>query len=228
MVDHRCLLSMQYFYKKKTDLFACYHPEASEDLTDQVLITVDTDDQHVTISPVQKKSPHTPRATAAPPEDHHPGETSGLCPVMYCFRQETLPRVQEYLDRTPEISERTFQSFARWLIDSANVVVSGMRVPTHFKLVPRSSGLLAYRECVHDFKRRSEGGLSTDLSTPRGPKVVVERTHSRVGLMGNPSDGFGGKTIALLCSNFWAEVTIRESTRLRLIPHPLNDPNEYA
>jgi glucuronokinase len=57
-------------------------------------------------------------------------------------------------------------------------------------------------------------------------RAFVERTHSRVGLMGNPSDGFGGKTIALLCSNFWAEVTIRESTRLRLIPHPLNDPNE--
>jgi glucuronokinase len=147
--------------------------------------------------------------------------------VIYCFRRETLPRVQEYLDRTPDVSQRTIHSFAKWLIESANVVVSGMRVPTHFKLVPRSSGLAAYSKVVKDFRQRSEEGLSTDLSmTPLGPKVVTERTHSRVGLMGNPSDGFGGKTIALLCSNFWAEVTIRESTRLRLIPHPLNDPNE--
>ena len=30
----------------------------------------------------------------------------------------------------------------------------------------------------------------------------------RVGLMGNPSDGFYGKTIALSIENFWAEVTI--------------------
>lgn len=148
---------------------------------------------------------------------------------MYCFRRETLCRVQEYLDRTPDISQRNLQSFTKWLVDSANVIVSGMRVPTHFKLVPRSSGLAAYSECVEEFRQRSEEGLSADLSmTPCGPKVVTERTHSRVGLMGNPSDGFGGKTIALLCSNFWAEVTVRESTRLRLIPHPLNDPNEYV
>eukprot|EP01047_Picozoa_sp_COSAG01_P065850 COSAG01_NODE_8972_length_2598_cov_1.786315_3_plen_35_part_00 len=34
--------------------------------------------------------------------------------------------------------------------------------------------------------------------------------------MGNPSDGFGGKTIALLVKNFWAEVTIKESAMLNL------------
>lgn len=38
-------------------------------------------------------------------------------------------------------------------------------------------------------------------------------TH-RVGLMGNPSDGFNGKTIAMTISNFWAEVTLVESQTL--------------
>lgn len=38
-------------------------------------------------------------------------------------------------------------------------------------------------------------------------------TH-RVGLMGNPSDGFNGKTIAMTISNFWAEVTLMESQTL--------------
>ena len=224
-------MHVQYFVKKKTDLVACYHPEPGEDLTGQVMITVDTEDQHVTIDPVHTNSQQTPRAVAAPnPElegDEAMGAAAGLCPVMYCFRRQTLPHVQEYLEQTPEISQRTIKSFATWLIDSADVKVSGMRVPTHFKLVPRSCGLAAYTECVKEFKERSEGGISADpLMTPCGPKAVTERTHSRVGLMGNPSDGFGGKTIALLCSNFWAEVTIRESARLRLIPHPLNDPNE--
>ena len=37
---------------------------------------------------------------------------------------------------------------------------------------------------------------------------------SRVGLMGNPSDGFNGKTIALTIANFWAEVNIAESEKL--------------
>ena len=46
--------------------------------------------------------------------------------------------------------------------------------------------------------------------------------------MGNPSDGFFGKTISLSISNFWAEVTIKESSTLRLIPHPLNDPTEFG
>lgn len=32
--------------------------------------------------------------------------------------------------------------------------------------------------------------------------------------MGNPSDGFFGKTISLSISNFWAEVTIVESSRV--------------
>ena len=34
--------------------------------------------------------------------------------------------------------------------------------------------------------------------------------------MGNPSDGFYGKTIALSISNFWADVTIYESAKLVL------------
>ena len=36
----------------------------------------------------------------------------------------------------------------------------------------------------------------------------------RVGLVGNPSDGFYGKTIALSIRNFWAEVTIVENDKL--------------
>ena len=38
--------------------------------------------------------------------------------------------------------------------------------------------------------------------------------HPRVGLMGNPSDQFNGKSMALSIKNFWAEVTITPSTRL--------------
>ena len=36
--------------------------------------------------------------------------------------------------------------------------------------------------------------------------------------MGNPSDGFFGKTISLSIRNFWAEVSISESSKLTLIP----------
>ena len=35
---------------------------------------------------------------------------------------------------------------------------------------------------------------------------VTSRVYARIGLLGNPSDGYGGKTIALSIDNFWAEV----------------------
>lgn len=39
--------------------------------------------------------------------------------------------------------------------------------------------------------------------------------------MGNPSDGFNGKTIAMSISNFWAEVTLVESQTLVTRTHIL-------
>ena len=47
--------------------------------------------------------------------------------------------------------------------------------------------------------------------------VLTRRVHARVGLIGNPSDGFFGKTISVSISNFWAEVSIAESATLRLV-----------
>ncbi len=41
---------------------------------------------------------------------------------------------------------------------------------------------------------------------------MVERCAARVGLMGNPSDGFHGKTLSFLISNFFAEVRIEANT----------------
>ena len=35
---------------------------------------------------------------------------------------------------------------------------------------------------------------------------ITSQVFSRVGLLGNPSDGYQGKTISVSCANFWAEV----------------------
>lgn len=35
---------------------------------------------------------------------------------------------------------------------------------------------------------------------------VTSQVFSRIGLLGNPSDGYQGKTISVSCANFWAEV----------------------
>lgn len=40
--------------------------------------------------------------------------------------------------------------------------------------------------------------------------IIRKRTYARSGLLGNPSDGYNGKTIAFSVRNFWAEVVLYE------------------
>ena len=58
---------------------------------------------------------------------------------------------------------------------------------------------------------------------------TIVRTHcfARVGLIGNPSDGFFGKTIACEARNFQTQVTLWESPQLTILPHPTGDPTEF-
>lgn len=46
--------------------------------------------------------------------------------------------------------------------------------------------------------------------------MIRTRAYARAGLIGNPSDGYFGKTISLIVRNFRAEVTLYESPRLRI------------
>jgi len=52
--------------------------------------------------------------------------------------------------------------------------------------------------------------------------------HSRAGLLGNPSDGYFGKTIACLVGNYQAMVTFEESEFLSLQPNPECDPFDFT
>jgi glucuronokinase len=40
--------------------------------------------------------------------------------------------------------------------------------------------------------------------------IIRNRTYARAGLLGNPSDGYHGKTISISVRNFWAEVVLYE------------------
>jgi len=54
------------------------------------------------------------------------------------------------------------------------------------------------------------------------------RCYARVGLLGNPSDGFEGKTLGFELKNFFAEVIIRPSDRVIIHPHPDLDPTSFG
>jgi len=48
--------------------------------------------------------------------------------------------------------------------------------------------------------------------------IIRAQSYPRVGLVGNPSDGFFGKTISFAFSNFCAEVLLYESPELEILP----------
>jgi glucuronokinase len=52
---------------------------------------------------------------------------------------------------------------------------------------------------------------------------------ARAGLMGNPSDGFHGKTLSFIVNNFYAQVTVTANPTLavHLIPHPVFDITQF-
>ena len=57
--------------------------------------------------------------------------------------------------------------------------------------------------------------------------ILQNTSHARVGLMGNPSDIYFGKTLAFLIGNFSAEVTLWESPSLTIVPHRMQDPTTF-
>lgn len=47
--------------------------------------------------------------------------------------------------------------------------------------------------------------------------IIRKRAYARAGLVGNPSDGYSGKTISLIVRNFWAEVVVYEWEDVELL-----------
>ena len=57
--------------------------------------------------------------------------------------------------------------------------------------------------------------------------MIRTRAFARAGLIGNPSDGYFGKTISFIVKNFSARVTLYESPRLTILPQR-SDRLEFA
>ena len=58
--------------------------------------------------------------------------------------------------------------------------------------------------------------------------IIQKRAYARIGLIGNPSDGYYGKTIAACIRNFSAKVTLWESPFLEIVPNEKHDPRRFS
>ena len=56
---------------------------------------------------------------------------------------------------------------------------------------------------------------------------IKTQSYARLGLIGNPSDGYFGKTISIAITNFSAKVTLRETQRLKVVLNDIYDPTEF-
>ncbi|KAJ8604090.1 hypothetical protein CTAYLR_001732 [Chrysophaeum taylorii] len=130
------------------------------------------------------------------------------CPLFYILQ----PVVVKCL---PEFKTGSLGNFMEWVVNAKRLPVYSMRMPGVFRLIG-NAGLREYLDLVERFERVD------------GPWALTTTARARVGLFGNPSDGYNGKTIALTIANFWASATIAPSERLALIPHPLFDPCDFG
>ncbi|MBA0829419.1 hypothetical protein Goarm_014027 [Gossypium armourianum] len=64
---------------------------------------------------------------------------------------------------------------------------------------------------------------STKEGLISGSGAIQHKAYARVGLLGNPSDVYFGKTISFSLANFWASVTLEPSPHLIINPHPIHD-----
>ncbi|XP_037473998.1 glucuronokinase 1-like [Triticum dicoccoides] len=52
---------------------------------------------------------------------------------------------------------------------------------------------------------------------------MERRAYARVGLLGNPRDVYGGRTVSFTVTGLWATVRLRSSDQLLVQPHPRHD-----
>jgi glucuronokinase len=57
--------------------------------------------------------------------------------------------------------------------------------------------------------------------------IISKKGYARIAILGNPSDGFYGKTIAALIRNFAATVEVWESPELCIVPDREHDPTVF-
>ena len=168
------------------------------------------------------------------PKNYAGGEVAA-CPLFYILQPAVVKQLPEFVgscqgnklrraDSTVDSFHKpSLGQFMEWIVNSKNLSVYSMRMPGVFRLIG-NAGLREYLDLVERFERVDSPSWAGSV----GRGTLTTKAYARVGLFGNPSDGYRGKTISLTIANFWASATIAPSERLALIPHPLFDPCDFG
>ncbi|XP_059642533.1 glucuronokinase 1 [Cornus florida] len=79
---------------------------------------------------------------------------------------------------------------------------------------------------VSERKKKHKAETTMDHKPENGSSsssVIEHRAYARVGLLGNPSDVYYGRTISFTLGNFSASVRLQPSHELVIVPHPTHD-----
>ncbi|OAY81247.1 Glucuronokinase 1 [Ananas comosus] len=81
----------------------------------------------------------------------------------------------------------------------------------------------AWTESVAKAAMASWAAAAAEEEEEEVAAAIEHRACARVGLLGNPSDVYYGRTISFSIGNFWASVRLRPSEDLVIEPHPKHD-----
>ncbi|GAB5366379.1 hypothetical protein AAMO2058_001138600 [Amorphochlora amoebiformis] len=152
-------------------------------------------------------------------EKPKPSETSSrlAAPAFYALQGNVFNNVNAYLKAHPK-GRDVPGSLIGWLLEQKRIKMTATSLSGRFDI----EDLSQWKQTLAHFSTVLDSHLNAL------PNLVTSRVCARIGVMGNPSDGFGGKTLSLSIRNFYAEVTLRPSRRLVLSAHPEFDPNSFA
>ena len=143
-----------------------------------------------------------------------PTETESrlACPPVYGLRAETIDLVNDFFEENQELpldKKDSPGTFIQWLIERRKANNTLLTDPFLVSLISGRfdiGNVEQYKHAIAVF-----GLTKFAMTKTKAPRVAVGKSYARVGLLGNPSDGYYGKTISFTVENFYSEVLIRES-----------------
>ncbi|KAF7727646.1 hypothetical protein EC973_007304 [Apophysomyces ossiformis] len=151
-------------------------------------------------------------------------------PIAFGFALETIQGLEVEAENHDQQHQALNEELESYMGNSQRAF--RVEAETAFEFMSPTLTLSAYQTSWMSYldKYLDEDGVENHQTQP-----IHTKAYARVGLMGNPSDGFYGKTISLLISNFWAETTLIPNRRnepeyssIHILPSSAADPQRFS